>query len=63
MRLTIQVQLGPDYLADVKKAALIRALHECGEDIEETAAVLGVSLSTLYRWMKDLDIPRPHSGA
>lgn len=44
---------------DVEEARLRSALARAGGDVDQAAALLGISRSTLYRRMKDLGLRRP----
>jgi len=49
-------------LNSYEKMAIQKALESCGGNIEEAADMLGVGKSTLYRKMKQYEIPRPRKN-
>lgn len=42
-------EIGPDFLREVERAAILRALTECRGNAEKAAECLGIGKSTMYR--------------
>jgi transcriptional regulator of acetoin/glycerol metabolism len=57
VRLELRVdEIGPGFLREAERAAIIRALRECGGNAELAATRLGIGKSTMYRKVVEHEI-------
>ena len=50
-----------ELIDSTKKAAIARALIECEHNARRTAVELGVSIRSLYYWMKEYGFTEPQN--
>jgi transcriptional regulator of acetoin/glycerol metabolism len=57
VRLQLRIdEIGPGFLREAERAAILRALREVGGNVERAAALLGIGKSTMYRKVVEHEI-------